>query len=105
MSPLEVTIKLALLAVLTSYLWLKHRQRVRNWSPKCDPAQWTGQGIDVTQLKPKVETVRRDYVAARRPATGVCFHRALLTMARRAVAQLGFFQHREPQAQAPRHGP
>ena len=105
MSGVEITIRLAVVAVLASYLFIKHRQRMRNRSEQCDPAKWTGQAIDVAQIKPRVEDVRRNYLAPRQPAKGLCFHRALLDLARRAVARLGYFQERESQHHAETHRP
>jgi hypothetical protein len=101
LSALEVIIRLAAVAVLSSYLYLKHRQRVRrqwvNGYPKgYNPAEWTGKGIDVTPIKPGLEDVRRDYLAARYTASGTFFHRSLLGLARRTVAGLAFFHDREP---------
>jgi hypothetical protein len=100
MSILEVTIWLAVVAALASYLYAKHRQRLRSASERYDPAKWTGKAIDVTKLKPRVEDVRRDYLAARQPAKGLCFHRALMDLARQAVARLAYFHDRPPEPHA-----
>jgi hypothetical protein len=70
-----------------------------------DPQRWTGHGFDASELTPRVAQVRRDYLAARRPAGGVGLHRSLLGLARRGVKQLGFFRQREPEEKAPDHGP
>jgi hypothetical protein len=100
MSPLVTRFELTWLALAGSYLWHKRQQRLRNWTPPEDPEKWTGHGIDVSELKSRVEDVRRDYLVSRHTA-GVAFHRSLLEWARRVVMQLGYFRHKE----ADDHGP
>jgi hypothetical protein len=63
-----------------------------------DPSKRVGGSIDVAKLKPRVEDVRRDYLAARRSPRGQSFRTALLRLARRAVAHLGYFCRRAPEA-------
>ena len=104
MSALEVIIGLTSVAVLSSYLYLKHRQRVRHRSKRYNPAEWTGKAIDITKLKPTVEHVRRDYLAARQSTRFILFHRSLLGIARRTVARLAYFQDRESHEHAHDHG-
>jgi hypothetical protein len=104
MSGIEIMIRLAVVAVLASYLGIKHRQRKRRSPYRYDPAKWTGQAIDVTKLKPRVEEVRRDHLRTRAPAKDLCAHRALLTLARRVVARLAYFQDRESDNHAHTHG-
>jgi hypothetical protein len=103
MSNLELLIRLFVVAALASYLYAKHRQRERSLAERYDPAEWTGTAIDVTPLKPRIEGVRRDYLAAQQPSKGLCFHRALLELARRAVAQLAYFHDRAPEHHAQTH--
>jgi len=93
MSLTEVIIRLALVALLGSYLLFKQWQRDRQRFGPTKPSDWTGKGIDVTSIKPTLEAVRRNY--PRPPTQGVCFHRSLLTLARRTVAHLGYFEERE----------
>ncbi len=93
--PLLLVLELLALALGASYLIFKHRQRVRNWAPQDDPQKWTGHGIEVSALRPRVEQVRRDYLLARQAPRGTWFHRSLVELARRAVMRLGYFQHRE----------
>jgi len=104
MSTFEILFRLTVVVVLSSYLYLKHRQRVRRRSERYKPAEWTGKPIDVTQLKPILEKLRRDYLGARQPSIGVPFHRSLLGLARRTVVQLAYFQERESHEQAHAHG-
>jgi hypothetical protein len=92
-------VELAGLALGASYLWLKHRQRVRKWAPMEDPAIWIGHGLEASGLKPRIERVRRDYVGALPAARGVCFRRHLLGFTRRAVMQSGYFRHKDAEEQ------
>ena len=103
MSALEVIIGLTSVAVLSSYLYLKHRQRVRHRSKRYNPAEWTGKAIDITKLKPTVEEVRHDYLAGRQSTRGRLFHRRLLELARRAVTRLEYFQDKESHEHAHEH--
>ena len=95
MNSLWLTIECFALALGGAYLWLKHRDRLRRWVPSNDPKKWTGHGINALELKPRIDNVRRDYLAARSVAKRVCFHRVLLRLARRAVSRLGYFRHRQ----------
>jgi hypothetical protein len=104
MSGGETILGLGVVAVLAGYLYTRHRQRMRSLAEQYDPAEWTGKGIDLTDVKPRVEEVRRNYLAARQPAKSLCFHRVLLEMARRTVVRLGYFQHRESEDHVRTHG-
>lgn len=55
----EIMLWLGLVALLGSYLAIKHRQTLPSRSEPSNPAKWTGNAIDITPLKPKVEDVRR----------------------------------------------
>ena len=100
----RLIIEMTVLALGAWYLYFKHRQRVRNWTPRDDPEKWTGHGIEASALKPRLEQVRRDPVAARQATRDSYFHRNLLGFARRAVVQLGYFRHREPEEHARDNG-
>ena len=95
MSDLELSVGFAAIAVLTGFLYFKHRQRLLSHSEHHNPVEWTGRGIDTSEIKQTVEAVRRDYEAARPKAKGVFFHRTLLGFARRAVARLAYFHERD----------
>jgi len=101
MSALEIILWLASIAALSTYLYLKHRQRMR--SQRYEPAAWTGKGIDVTKLRPTVEDVRRAQLAARRSARGMLVHRSLLGLARQTVAHLAYFRDRQSEEHASAH--
>jgi hypothetical protein len=103
MSVVEIIIRLVVVALLASYLFLKHRQRERNWSPE-DPAKWTGTAIDATKLIPTVKQVRHDYLAARRsPPPGIWYRRGLAALARRTVGRLAYFRDRKAEDDAQNH--
>ena len=105
MSGTDIILWLGLVALLGSYFYIKHRRAVRSRSEPSDAAKWSGNSIDVTQIKPRVEDVRRNHLPAQQPAKGLCFHRALIELARQAVARLAYFHDRasedHPQAHRP----
>jgi hypothetical protein len=105
MAWVRLIIELTALTLGVGYLYFKHLQRVRNSAPREVPSNWTGHGIEASELKPRVEQVRRDYLAAREAKIGVSFHRYLFGLARRAVMQLGYFRHGEPGKHAHDHSP
>jgi hypothetical protein len=96
MSGIEITIRLV--GVLAGYLWIKHWQRVGNWSEQYDPAKWTGRAMDVARLKGRVAELRSDYLKRRVPTRGVRFHRSVLDLARQLVARLAYFHDRESES-------
>jgi hypothetical protein len=95
MSVLEIVIRMAVVALLAGYLYRKHRRRLELRSTEIDPAEWTGQGIDVSNLRPRLESVRTDYLMATRQAPETDLRRGLLEQARRWVRQLSYFKHRD----------
>jgi hypothetical protein len=96
MSPSEAVSLLVALAVLAGYLYIKHRQRKRSRQEWRAPAEWTGHGIDVNNLKPRVENLRSDRLSFRKPAREHSFRGALLNSARANVTQLAYFRRVEP---------
>jgi hypothetical protein len=102
MSANEMILWLALIALLGIYWRMKHRQSLRSQSEPCDP-KWTGKAIDVASLKPGMDYGRRDCLAARQPVKGICFHRALIELARQAAARLAYFHDREPEDHVQTH--
>jgi hypothetical protein len=95
MSPAAVfIIQLGALAVLGSYLILKHRHRVLRLPPP-DTSDWTGKGLDVSRLQPRISRLRRDYLSELVPAPdGGRFRRGLVAYARRKLGRLRFFSAR-----------
>ncbi len=90
-----MAVGLATVMVLTGFLLWKRSQRLPARYIRSDPSLWTGRGIDVTPLKPKVEDLRQNFQTAVPPAKGVCFHRAFLYSVRRLVAHFAYFQDRQ----------
>ncbi len=97
MSDFEIVIGLVTVVALTLFLYLKHRQRVPAWPSRSDPAKWTGHGIDLSSLKPRLEEIRRHHLQALPPAKSQGFHRALLHLARKVVLHLAYFHDRDSQ--------
>jgi len=95
MSDAEFIFALGVVAALAGYLYFKHLPRLPDRFQRHDPAKWTGHGIDVTKLRPKVEGAHRNPLSAGPPARGVCFHRFLLDLARRGVARMTYFERKE----------
>ena len=100
----RLIIELAALTLGAWYLYFKHRQRLHNWTPPEDPKEWAGHAIEASEIKARVEQVRRDHLAARQATKGQGFHRHLLGFARRVVMQFGYFRDREPEEHAHHHG-
>jgi hypothetical protein len=101
MSVGEIIVRLVAVALLATYLFLKHRQRVRNWSGPEDPAEWNGRAIDATRLRPTIDRVRHDYLSARQPAVrGIWYRKALLALTGQTVARLSFFRDRKSEDEA-----
>jgi len=104
MAVLEIIIKLAGVAALSRYLYVKHSGREdRQFRPR-DPAKWTGKAIDATKLTPSVANVRRNYLVARKSMKRIFFRRSLLGLARRSVARLAYFRGREAEDHSQLHG-
>jgi hypothetical protein len=103
MAPLELIIEFTLLTLGVCYLYFKQSHGVRDWTRQDNTEKWTGHSIEASKLKPRVEQVRRDPLAAQRATKGGCFHHYLLGCARRAVLQLEYFRHREPEENARYH--
>lgn len=95
MTTIEIVIRSVTVVALGSYLYLKHRQRLRRESWRLDEADWTGKPLDVATLKPTVDRVRRNPLTARLPVSGLGFHRRLINLAKQTISRLGYFQARE----------
>jgi hypothetical protein len=110
MSGITLALNLAMVAVFAgafahaSYID-RHRQRERSRSEPEDPAKWTGQAIDATKLKPRLEDVRLDHKRRPQAPSVVSSHRASIDFARRDVARLSYFHDRESESQEDAHGP
>jgi hypothetical protein len=92
MDDTETIAGFVVVALLSSYLYFKHRKRIYGVPESRELREWMGRPIDAIPLKNRLDRVRRDYVAARGIPKGVCFHRSLLGFVRAAVAQLAYFR-------------
>ena len=98
MSELEISIRLMVVGVLCGYLYIRHRRRMRAWQGHNDPAVWTGQALDVSQLRPRVEELRRKQTAARMAPRGRRFQQTLHSWVLYTVRQFGYFKDRKTEA-------
>jgi hypothetical protein len=79
--------------LLLGYLFFKRRQRFLNQPLREDPEKWTRTTFDVAKVKPRVDGLRGDYLAAPRPSAQTRWYRyRLLAVAARALSQLSFFR-------------
>jgi hypothetical protein len=86
-------IGLVLVAILSAYLYYRHWQRISHEIEPPAERDWIGKGFDPSGIAPKIQTVRKNYLAEKhRPETH--FRRGLLAFARRAVSHLAFFEER-----------
>lgn len=93
MSRLEVIARLSAVAILAVYLVFKHWQKLHRPAPR---EFWTGRPLDVTQLRPRIERLRHDYLAELGFSHHtVCYRRALVIHARRALARVPYFRDRQ----------
>ncbi len=90
--------ELVALAMLGTYLFAKHRQRVRRLaSAEPETGSWTGTGLDTSQIAPRVAQLRRSHSAALHPGTGAAsYHAGLLALARNMVRDFAYFRARAP---------
>lgn len=105
MSGLEITIRLAAVAVLGTFLYVRLRRRARDRQCQHDSGWWTGTSIDTVRLESAVGRVRCSPLEARLPASGTGFRVRWLGSTRQAVARLAYFHDRESEQPAPAHGP
>ena len=85
--------ELLLLVLLVRILCRKRSKRLL--TKRRGLTEWTGKGIDVAPLRPKVEAVRRNPLAGRPAPRGWCFHRSLLAFSRRSVLRFAYFHHHD----------
>ena len=90
-----VAFSLAIALVLAGYFYSKHRLRAPCREERYDPEKWTGKAIDVASLQPRLNEVRRNYLATRHSPRGLWFHQVLLEWTRQAVARLAYFHSRK----------
>lgn len=96
MSDAEFIIGFPIVVLLVGFLWLKHRQRADERACALVEVGWHASGFDSSQIKPKVEEVRRHPLAGPKPQVGVDFHLAMLASMREAIAASAYFADKEP---------
>lgn len=85
----------ALPVFLTASVWLALRVR-REYGASVDESAWTGEGLEVRRIAPRLRQVRTRYVLeARSRATRACQRRGALAVARQALASRPFFRHHQ----------
>ena len=95
MSLAEVILGLVVVAILAGYLLVKHRQRNRKRAVLEDTTPWTGGAFDATQLQPRLQRLRNDYLAELPPSShNIWYHRHLMACARQALQCLPYFHDR-----------
>jgi hypothetical protein len=88
-------IELAALLVLGGFLYWRYRRRVLSQAEQDNWNSWRGsQALDATDLNKALKQVRTDHLAARPKPKATPFHRALISLARRAVVSLPYFHDR-----------
>jgi hypothetical protein len=90
---------------LSGFLYINHCRKPRRRSERFGSIEWDGQAMDITKLKPTIEDVRRDYLAARPSTRGIFFHKQMLGLAHRAVTRSAYFHDRETEEHALTHSP
>ena len=93
----EPLIELVAVVVLGAFLHHRWRRRWRARPSQEDPCVWTGTSLEVVNLKPRIDTLRRKH-RDHRPSPTTHRHRQLIGLARQAVCRLAFFHDREPAA-------
>jgi len=89
----DTILGLASVAVLGGYLFYRQWQRVTQNAEPADSKDWDGKGFDASGIAPKIDQVRKDYLAHKH-APESHFRRGLVAFARKAVAHLAYFQDR-----------
>ena len=96
MSTTEVILRLGLVSLLGIYLLRRYRRRVPAAAPRPeDPSWWTGHGIDTSQLRPALGSVRDGYRNAMRTTRSASEGARRLALARAMVSCLGYFRTRQ----------
>ena len=90
---LAETIGLVLVGFLSAYLYYRHWKRIRHEIESPGERDWIGKGFDPSGIAPKIEDVRKNYLAETHPPE-THFRRGLLAFARQAVSHLAFFEDR-----------
>jgi hypothetical protein len=88
-------IELTALLVFGGFLFWNYRCRVLSRAEQDHWNSWNGgKALDATDLNKALKQIRTDHLAARPKPKASAFHRALVSLARRAVADLPYFHDR-----------
>ncbi|HEY5914611.1 MAG TPA: hypothetical protein VJA21_28815 [Verrucomicrobiae bacterium] len=94
---IETLLELGALGILGGFLWKRHLARIGR--PLNDRGR-IGVALDTAPLRPRIESVRRDYTTAFGPRPKDANSKPkLVSMARSLVRQLGYFHDRTPEVQ------
>jgi len=96
MSYLEVILRLSLVAELVGYLAIKHHRRSRRPAERPDRPLPPGTALGTAPLRPVVDKVRHDYLAARHSPPAPQVQARLVKAALQEVPQLAYFHDRNP---------
>lgn len=89
------------LMVLGGYLYWKYLGRFCERASR-DPVDWNHQGLEVSQLKPRIERLRGDYLGdpLMNPRLNR-FRRSCLVLTRRRVGRLPYFRKKQQRGSGP----
>jgi len=91
-------VRLVIVALLSAYLFVKgrERRRLKREADAAYRAKWPPQTIDVSQLLPRVQSVRGDHTTKTPVSRSQMFsRRGLLALARKAVRGFPYFLSRQ----------
>ena len=96
-SSVLIPVGLTAVVLMCAYLYHRYRQRVMERPlPPEDPTVWTGRGIDVDILRPRVEEIRLDYSSViHLLPKRLALQGDRVKRARQMISRFGYFQHRE----------
>jgi len=93
----QTIIELLALFLLSRYLWRKHLERLHRKLERIIASEPKGIALDPALLRVRLESVRKDYVAALGEQTRSAARKPrLVSLARRMVCGLGYFRERIP---------
>ena len=104
MTHAEIILRLAALTIFSSYLFFKHRQRLRRRPAPKDLSHLAGHALDAAQLQPRLQHLRDDYLAERDSSRhSARFRKGLVSNARRAIGCLAFFRNKKEEHENQTH--
>ncbi len=100
---LETVLELAALGFLGGFLWRKHLKRMPRKAERISEGpDWNGNAFDPSPLRPRLESVRSDFIAALGSHPGQASRKPrLVSVARHWIGSLTFFRERTPSETRP----